>query len=130
MQVNNSANFVSQGPIALGNNSSVQAQEQRARVSARETLSSEENKNQKSQADIDARQRLDIDEQAIALIERELPSSNDKNNLQQSNQQNTFNSAYDAPSSQNKLAVATYQSVDNIAQRDNIEQVFGVDLFA
>jgi hypothetical protein len=130
MQVNNSANFVTQGSIALGNNSSVQAQEQRARVSARETLSSEENKNQKSQTDIDTRQRLDIDEQAIALIERELPSSNDKNNLQQSNQQNTFNSAYDAPSSQNKLAVATYQSVDNIAQRDNIEQVFGVDLFA
>ena len=134
MQVNNSANFVSQGPIALGNNSSVQAQEQRARVTARETLSSEESQNQKSQTDVETRQRLDIDEQAIALIERELPSaygkSNSQQSNQQSNQQNSFNSAYDAPSNQNKLAVATYQSVDNIAQRDNIEQVFGVDLFA
>lgn len=130
MQVYNSANLVSQAPIALGNNSSVQAQEQRARVTARETLSSEESQNQKSQTDVETRQRLDIDEQAIALIERELPSAYGKNNSQQSNQQNSFNSAYDSPSNQNKLAVATYQSVDNIAQRDNIEQVFGVDLFA
>jgi|TARA_B110000211_G_scaffold14041_1_gene14689 hypothetical protein len=132
MQVNNSANFVSQAPIALGNNSSVQAQEQRARVAARETQSAEESKSQKSQLDVDTRQRLDIDEQAIALIEREQPSpyGNSNNNAQQSNQQNSYGSGYDAPSNQNKLAVAAYQSVDTLAARDNIEQVFGVDLFA
>ena len=132
MQVNNSANFVSQAPIALGNNSSVQAQEQRARVAARETQSAEESKSQKSQLDVDTRQRLDIDEQAIALIEGEQPSpyGNSNNNAQQSNQQNSYSSGYDAPSNQNKLAVAAYQSVDTLAARDNIEQVFGVDLFA
>jgi hypothetical protein len=132
MQVNNSANFVSQAPIALGNNSSVQAQEQRARVAARETQSAEESKSQKSQLDVDTRQRLDIDEQAIALIEREQPSpyGNSNKNAQQSNQQNSYSSGYDAPSNQNKLAVAAYQSVDTLAARDNIEQVFGVDLFA
>ena len=133
MQVNNSANFVSQAPIALGNNSSVQAQEQRARVAARETQSAEESKSQKSQLDVDTRQRLDIDEQVIALIEREQPppyGNAGNNNAQQSNQQNSYNSAYDAPSNQNKLAVAAYQSVDTLAARDNIEQVFGVDLFA
>ncbi|WP_077285010.1 hypothetical protein [Cognaticolwellia aestuarii] len=132
MQVNNSANFVSQAPIALGNNSSVQAQEQRARVAARETQSAEESKSQKSQLDADTRQRFDIDEQAIALIEREQPSAygDSNNNAQQSNQQNSYSSGYDAPSNQNKLAVAAYQSVDTLAARDNIEQVFGVDLFA
>lgn len=140
MQVNNSVNLASQAAIALGNSTSVPAQEQRTRALARENfnsaeLTSENNKTQSSQSDVNARQRLDIDEQAIALIEREqLPPSNSRNNEQQSftpnNQQNSYNSGYDAPSSQNKLAVAAYQSVGAIAQRDNIQQVFGVDLFA
>lgn len=131
MQINNAANNISQTPIVLGNNSSVQALEQSTRVTARENLASEENKNQQSQADINSRQRLDIDDQAIALIEREqLPSSNVNSNRQANNQQNNSNSGYDAPPSQNQLAVAAYQSVGSIAQRDNIEQIFGVDLFA
>ena len=131
MQINNAANNISQAPIALGNNSSVQALEQSTRVTARENIASEENKNQQSQADINSRQRLDIDDQAIALIEREqLPSSNGNSNRQANNQQNNSNSGYDAPPSQNQLAVAAYQSVGSIAQRDNIEQIFGVDLFA
>lgn len=132
MQVNNSANFVSKAPAGIGNNPSVQAQEQRANVSAREIQRAEESKSQKSQSDIDTRQRLDIDEQAIALIEREQssPFGNTSVNEQQGSQKNSYNNVYDAPSNQNKLAVAAYQSVDNIAARDNIEQVFGVDLFA
>ncbi len=131
MQINNAANNISQTPIVLGNNSSVQALEQITRVTARENLASEENKNQQSQADINSRQRLDIDDQAIALIEREqLPSSNVNSNRQANSQQNNSNSGYDAPPSQNQLAVAAYQSVGSIAQRDNIEQIFGVDLFA
>tara|TARA_R110000787_G_scaffold116814_2_gene227129 strand:- start:364 stop:771 length:408 start_codon:yes stop_codon:yes gene_type:complete len=135
MQVNNSANLASQAPIALGNNSSVQAQEQRTRALARENLSNEDSQTQKSQADINTRQRLDIDEQAIALIEREqVPPSDISNNRQvsnpQSNQQNSYNSGYDLPSNQNQSAVAAYQSIDAIAQRDSIQQIFGVDLFA
>ena len=65
MQVNNSANFVSQAPIALGNNSSVQAQEQRARVAARETQSAEENKSQNSQADVDTRQHNKVTSKTV-----------------------------------------------------------------
>ena len=71
MQVNNSVNLASQAAIARGNSTSVPAQEQRTRALARESLSNEENQTQKSQSEIDTRQRLDIDEQAIALIERE-----------------------------------------------------------
>ena len=131
MQINNAANNISQTPIVLGNNSSVQALEQSTRVTARENLATEENKDQKSQADINSRQRLDIDEQSIALIEREqLPASNVNSNRQTNNQQSNNSSGYDAPPSQNQLAVAAYQSVGSIAQRDNIEQIFGVDLFA
>jgi len=131
MQVNNSANVASQAVIALGNNISVPAQEQRTRALARENFSHEENQIQKSQSDVDTRQRLDIDEQAIALIERELPQPyNNASNQQNVDQKNNYNSRYDAPSNQNQSAVAAYQSVDAIAQRDNIQQVFGVDLFA
>lgn len=135
MQVNNTANLASQAALALGNSNSVPAQEQRTRALARETLSNEESQTQKSQADIDNRQRLDIDDQAIALIERDqLSQFESRNNSQRSNQQgeqpNSYNSGYDSPSNQNQSAVAAYQSVDAIAQRDNIQQIFGVDLFA
>jgi hypothetical protein len=135
MQVNNSVNLTSQPAIGLGKNLSVPAQEQRTKVLAREALSSEESQSQKSASDINTRQRLDIDEQAMALIERQpLPPYDSLNSPQQSSQQNyqqtSTNSGYDTPSSQNKLAVAAYQSVDAIAQRDSIQQIFGVDLFA
>ena len=135
MQVNNSVNLTSQSAIGLGKNSSVPAQEQRTRALAREALSSEESQSQKPPSDINTRQRLDIDEQVMALIEREPLSAYDSGNSSQQNyqqnyQQTSTNSGYDTPSSQNKLAVAAYQSVDAIAQRDSIQQIFGVDLFA
>lgn len=135
MQVNNTANLASQVALALGNSNTIPAQEQRTRALARETLSNEESQSQKSQADIDSRQRLDIDEQAIALIERDqrsqfASSNNSQPSNPQSGQSNSYNSSYDSPSNQNQSAVAAYQSVDTIAQRDSIQQIFGVDLFA
>ena len=134
MQINNSANLAAQAPIRLGNTSAVPAQEQRQNVAAREKLNNEENKTQNSQADTNSRQRLDFDEQAISLIERDQLAQFDSRNAGQSNQQNgqsnNYNSGYDSPSSQNQLAVAAYQSVGAIAQRDDIQQIFGVDLFA
>lgn len=120
MQVNNSSNITNGANLAVRTTNSVQAQEQRTRAVVRE-----ENQAQRSQADT----RFDVDEQAIALIEQEqLQPFN--NREQQSQNNNANNSGYDAPSSQNQTAVAAYQSVDSIAQRDNIQQVFGVDLFA
>jgi hypothetical protein len=131
MQVNNSVNLTSQPAIGLGKNLSVPAQELGTKVLAREALSSEESQSQKSASDINTRQRLDIDEQAMALIERQpLPPYDSRNSSQQNYQQTSTNSGYDTPSSQNQLAVAAYQSVDAIAQRDSIQQIFGVDLFA
>jgi len=63
--------------------------------------------------------RLEVNEKAIALIES-----------QSSTPQKNQNTQYDKPSNQNLSAVAAYESVDNIAQRENVKQFFGVNLFA
>ena len=70
--------------------------------------------------------RLDIDQQAIELVEQQSQQQVTK----QSNQQQTKNTGYDQPSEQNTTAVAAYQSIENLSQRENIQQVFGVDLLA
>jgi hypothetical protein len=124
MQVNNSSNIANSANLAVRETNRVSAQEQGARAVTRE-----ENQAQRSQTEANAQQRFDVDEQAIALIEREqLQPFN--NREQQSQNTSSNNSGYDAPSNQNQSAVAAYQRVDSIAQRDNIQQVFGVDLFA
>lgn len=46
------------------------------------------------------------------------------------NETSARSTSYDQPSRQNQTAVAAYQAIDNAAQRDDISQVFGVDLFA
>lgn len=126
MQVTNNVNLAAKSIVAPSNTSSVQAQGQRTRALARE-----ENQSQKSQSDTNPQQRFDVDEQVIALVEREqLQPYNNGSNQKQSTNSKDYNNGYDAPSSQNQSAVAAYQSVDAIAQRDNIQQVFGVDLFA
>ncbi|MCJ8322007.1 MAG: hypothetical protein MJK12_20405 [Colwellia sp.] len=66
--------------------------------------------------------RLDIDPQAIELIQRQ--------DAKQPNQQQAKNTGYDQPSEQNFTAISAYQSIENQSQRDNIQQVFGVDLLA
>lgn len=124
MQAITSQNISTQSPSILTNPTSVRAQEQRLKVSA-----TEENQSQKSSQDARAQQRLDIDEQAIALVEREQFNTLANSSNFQPNA-NTSNSRYDEPPARNQSAVAAYQSVDTIAQRENVQQVFGVDLFA
>lgn len=88
--------------------------------------------------------RLDVSENAIALLQEQeqsnpslfagtQPSNQSNNQLsgQQSNQsggQQSSQSQYDQPSKQNLSAVAAYESVDNIAQRENVKQFFGVNI--
>lgn len=73
--------------------------------------------------------RLAAGEQAIALLEarQELNRVSSQQNSQSGLLQET---TYDQPSQRNQTAVAAYQQIDNAEQRDNIAQVFGVDLFA
>lgn len=66
--------------------------------------------------------RLDIDPQAIELIQRQ--------DAKQPNQKQAKNTGYDQPNEQNTTAISAYQAVENQSKRDNIQQVFGVDLLA
>ncbi len=68
-----------------------------------------------------------IDEQAIALFEQNqvslsLQEQASKNNFSSTSQNQLF--------AKNETAVANYQVVSNLAQRESIQQLFGVDLFA
>ena len=47
---------------------------------------------------------------------------------QQGNNQASSKASYDSPSKQNQTAIAAYSSIDNITQRESIQQVFGIDL--
>ncbi len=63
-----------------------------------------------------------IDEQAIALFE--------ENQASQSSKKSASFTSQDQPSAQNETAVASYQAVGNLAQRESVQKLLGVDLFA
>ncbi|NQY63520.1 MAG: hypothetical protein HRT38_07245 [Alteromonadaceae bacterium] len=124
-------------------NSQVQAGNTFARVQQEQAVKAlkptqSETQNSKSlnaEKQANAVERFDVDEKAIALVENELNGSgsfpiNDRVGLKVNKLSDQAQPAvYDQPSQQNKIAVAAYQSVGNLAQRDSIHQIFGVDLF-
>lgn len=61
--------------------------------------------------------RVEVDEGAISLLEQEKEASGNA-------------TAYDQPSKKNATAVSAYQAVDNLEQRENVQQLLGVDIFA
>lgn len=68
-----------------------------------------------------------IDEQAVALYQQsqlsaQLPV--------QSKYESASSASQDQPSAKNETAIASYQAVDNLAKRESVQQLFGVDLFA
>lgn len=68
-----------------------------------------------------AQQNIIIDEQAVALYKESQPPTS----------KNTFSSAsQDQPSAKNETAIASYQAVGDLANRESVQQLFGVDLFA
>ena len=79
-------------------------------------------------------ERLAVDEKAIAVVEQDFQrraNTSSNSGLKLSVQSAGNESAdYDKPSSHNQGAVAAYQSVGNLAQRESVQQIFGVDLFA
>jgi hypothetical protein len=158
MQINNASSYTPQssGTLSVDNKNQVAEQRDRFRVQQAQqgTQKSAEQTQQQNQQ---ARQveRFDVDEQALALVEQAqaeldsqqalnsqrsessqdtLPLSVQSNNLTGSasnstNKQDNRQASYDTPSQQNQTAVATYSSVGQMAQRENIQQVFGIDLF-
>lgn len=89
----------------------------------------QEQQTQQRQQNQQSTERLDVDEQAIALVEQEQQrlSAQSQSNV---NKNFSSNAQYDQPSQQNQTAVAAYQSVNDQQQRDSISQAFGVDLYA
>jgi hypothetical protein len=66
-----------------------------------------------------------IDEQAIALFEQSRAPKQD-----QFSQDSSSSASQDQPSARNESAVANYQAVGNLAERESVQKMFGVDLFA
>jgi len=76
-------------------------------------------------------ERLDVNEQAIALLDQQTANKNALKSENKGGQSGTFaNAGLDQPSKQNLSAVNAYQSVNNLTQRENIQSMLGVDLFA
>lgn len=72
-----------------------------------------------------ANQSIVVDQQAIALFE--------KNQFEASAAKPSVSSsafATDKPSAKNETAVASYQAIGNLAERESVQQLFGVDVFA
>lgn len=73
-------------------------------------------------------QGIVADQQAIALFEK---NQFEANALKAKVSNSDFsNTAQDKPSPKNETAVASYQTVGNLAQRESVQQLFGVDVFA
>ncbi len=81
-----------------------------------------------------------IDEQAIALFEQNqveqrqsFASTQAQLSSQLGSQLGNESPSYanqDQPSAKNETAVATYQAVGDLAQRESVQKLFGVDLIA
>lgn len=92
-----------------------------------------------------AKASIVANEQAIALFEKNQVEQNqleqsqasqlvqahqDKNNASFDDSFNESSANKDQPSAKNETAVASYQAVGNLAQRESVQQLFGVDVFA
>ncbi len=118
MEISNSSpNYAIKGPNSAGTSVQKPAVNQQDIARVQFEKDKEPQEKQKS--------RLDIDQQAIELVEQQ-----SQGQVTKQPQQATKNTGYDQPSEQNYTAVAAYQSIENLSQRDNIQQVFGVDLLA
>tara|TARA_R110001592_G_scaffold1774_8_gene10498 strand:+ start:158 stop:565 length:408 start_codon:yes stop_codon:yes gene_type:complete len=76
-----------------------------------------------------------IDEQAIALLEQSQYSALTQAQLSSQlsskiGEESPSSASRDQPSAKNDMAVANYQAVGNLAQRESVQKLFGVDLFA
>lgn len=150
----------SSGSLSVDNQNQVAEQRDRFRVqqaqqnteqtqqSNKDSAQQAQQQNQQTER-VEQAERFDVDEQALALVEQaqfenqqaqlnqnaqQTPTATNsvlaEQNSQQGNNQNTRQASYDSPSKQNQTAISAYSSVDNIEKRENIQQVFGIDLLA
>lgn len=125
MEINSSSSVASTITQQVNRQTAVDKQQQdiRAQEQRRADLQDEQNNQSQQQT-----QRIQADEQAIAFVEQTLNTQASNNSTP--NNQSGSSTSYDEPVESNRSAVAAYQSVSDISQRDNIKEVFGVDLYA
>ncbi len=116
MQVTKSSNFNSVNAQTLNNKTPVNYQQARLRGQV---------DNKKTPAPVG---RLDVSEQAIALLEQQSQRDQNKPSVKNKSSENT--AKLDQPSKQNLSAISAYKNVGNLAQRENVQQLLGVNLFA
>jgi hypothetical protein len=75
----------------------------------------------------EASQGVIVDQQAIALFEK---NQLEANTTKSPETNGTFAADKDKPLSKNEIAVANYQAIDNLAERESVQRLFGVDVFA
>jgi len=98
----------------------------------------EQQKTQHNQVKEEHRQSFELDEAAIAYYESSASSNqltqheSSGGNFNSDNTSQGFNNRFskDNISSQNQSAVSSYQSIGNLAQRESVQQLLGIDLFA
>lgn len=120
MQISNS-DVASYSLRGLGKTS---ASEQPARV--REKVTIDQPSSDKAQKQSSAAPRIDADPQAIELFAKQ--SQSPSSATQGFDTQGS--ATLDRPPEQNRSALAAYRSVGDQAQRENVQQLFGVDVFA
>lgn len=125
MEINSSSTVASTITQQVNRQSAVDRQQQdtRAQQQRRTDLQDEQNTQAQRQE-----QRFQADEQAIAFVEQTLNSST--SSTAAGSEQQRSSTTYDQPDESNRTAVAAYQSVSDISQRDSIKEAFGVDLYA
>lgn len=152
MQINSASSYTPQssGSLSVDNQNQVAEQRDRLRVQQSTEPVEQSNKQSAQQAQEQNKQasqvqRFDVDEKTLALVEQaqlsgaqeqtssnalQKPAEGSNAFSQQGNSQTRSKASYDSPSKQNQTAIAAYSSVDSITQRENIQQVFGIDLLA
>lgn len=130
MQINSASSFTPQSALNIGGDKQTRINDQRERLLVQQEQDKARQKSSQNASQSNQAQRLNIDPEAIALVEQSQQLSAEANVQQQSKPRQSQQAGYDQPSQQNITAVSTYQSVGDIAQRDSIQQAFGVDLYA
>ncbi|GAA0815143.1 hypothetical protein GCM10009111_13030 [Colwellia asteriadis] len=124
----------SENDVAFDAARSLEHRDNRAR---RDAINPDEKSNQTTAKQ--EQQNFELNDSKLAIIEKhqasehnfhagntQLASNSNSASFAQTNQ----GSYKEQVSSQNHIAVSTYSAVNNIAQRESVQKLFGVDLFA
>ncbi|GAA6173026.1 hypothetical protein NBRC116592_26960 [Colwellia sp. KU-HH00111] len=121
MQISSSVNI----PVTSGLNNSPTAPIQNSERSSEGVAEKAQNTQTTAPSSKQTTPSIVIDEQAVALYQQSQSSAQISAQSKQS-----ASASQDQPLAKNETAVSSYQAIDNIAKRESVQQLFGVDLFA